>query len=640
MSWEVSSMQSKRSFFNVTLFRKNLSRTWPLWGVLSLVGALVPLYMLLELLQRRSVYVAPTEFADALYNTVTMFAPGFTAGYALLCAVLVWGYLYNPRSVGLFHALPVDRTCLFITNTLSGLVMILIPYAVVGLLVCLLAVSWGFFHLIAVLNTILAVLLLAAAFFGIATLCAMLTGHTVMLPALYILANILAPLLEWLINNLAQRFLIGIGSEELSLVLSPLLEIYDKFRCVYEFDYHSGRFATENAPALTGLWAVALYALAGLAMLALAWFLYKKRHSECAGDVVAFRWMRPFFQYGIALLSALTLGWLLYELLWHELFQQGDYADALPMFVCVALTGLAGYYAASMLLAKSKRVFRGSLKGVGVVCAGAAALMLLVSVDVLGIERRVPALDEIASVSLQDRGTVVGEFDPAENPEQAEAIRAFHQAVVSDRDYIRSYTPRWDPAAGSKTVNHMIHVNYRLKNGATVRRFYDLWFKEDRAAQAGTYESELIRFYEDPEVRRRSIMIPEKAAISEIDIYNAYSNNGYLSTTEQSSDSKAIYDALLRDADEGNVTPAMEVLSYNYHRGDSISIGLHYRAPDASQTGGWAYGYKNIELYPTMTNTIEVLVELGYVTEDDVASWRQDYESDTGSSYKETVEIW
>ena len=43
-------MPSKSSFFNKTLFRKNLSRFWPLWGGLSLVGAMFPLYMALFLM--------------------------------------------------------------------------------------------------------------------------------------------------------------------------------------------------------------------------------------------------------------------------------------------------------------------------------------------------------------------------------------------------------------------------------------------------------------------------------------------------------------------------------------------------------------------------------------------------------------
>ena len=50
MSWEVSSMPSKRSSFNWTLFKKDLSRFWPLWGGVTLAGCLIPLYLLLELM--------------------------------------------------------------------------------------------------------------------------------------------------------------------------------------------------------------------------------------------------------------------------------------------------------------------------------------------------------------------------------------------------------------------------------------------------------------------------------------------------------------------------------------------------------------------------------------------------------------
>ena len=42
-------MQSKTSCFNKTLFRKNLTRFWPLWGMASFGGSLFPLAMLLNL---------------------------------------------------------------------------------------------------------------------------------------------------------------------------------------------------------------------------------------------------------------------------------------------------------------------------------------------------------------------------------------------------------------------------------------------------------------------------------------------------------------------------------------------------------------------------------------------------------------
>lgn len=630
MSWEVSSMPSKRSFFNRTLFRKNLSRSWPLWVLLSIAGAMVPLYILLELIQapRGSLNPLPSDFAAGLYQAVTIFAPGFTAAYAILCAMLVWGYLYNPRSVSLFHSLPVDRTCLFVTNALSGLTMIAIPYAVTGLLLCLLAACWGFFHLAAAVNTILAVILLAVTFFGLATLCAMLTGNIFALPAFYLLVNFLSPILESLIFNMAQQFLVGVGSAANRFnALSPIVQIYTSFSAYFERYTSDG----DQTAALRGLWVVALYALAGVAMLALAWFLYQRRHSERAGDVVAFRWLRPVFRYGVALLSGLTVGRLLYYLLWESLFQKGSYADVLPLFVCVALGGLLGFYAASMLLEKTRRVFRGSLLGAGIVCAGAAVLCLLVSVDVFGVERRVPDMDEIKSVRLEDRGIVSGPFDPEEDPEQVEAIRVFHQALVKDRNYIRSYHPDWDHEEG-KAFSHYIWLTYELTDGTTLSRQYDLWITEDRVETAGTYDNLLSAFYQDPKVRRCDVTIPENTDINSIEVFSDYMEDGVYSinTSERNSqDAKTLYAALQQDADEGNI-PAKDVLLNYSRQASTLWFNIEYRVPLSPWDGSWTYRYKDVYIHPQMKNTVEALIELGYLTEENAERWTEDFAEGRG----------
>ena len=66
MNWEVSSMLSKKSFFNPTLFRKNMSRSWPLWGGVSLVGALFPIYLLLAMLSNDYFSMERHEFVGFL----------------------------------------------------------------------------------------------------------------------------------------------------------------------------------------------------------------------------------------------------------------------------------------------------------------------------------------------------------------------------------------------------------------------------------------------------------------------------------------------------------------------------------------------------------------------------------------------
>ncbi|MBD5162691.1 MAG: ABC transporter permease [Oscillibacter sp.] len=621
-------MPLKRSCFNRTLFQKHLNRFWPLWGGVSLVGAMVPLYIQLTLMQNMGSGIADSsDFRYTLYQLAAYFVPAFTCVYAIFCVMAVWGYLYNARSVGLMHTLPVDRTCLFITNTLAAVVMQLIPFAVTGGLICLIALGWGFFDVVGVVNTILAVLFCTLLFTGMGTLCAMLTGHAVVLPVFYLLANFLAFLMELLVTNLAHIFLIGVpmleGLGRLTF-LSPIVKLYNSSYTVESERLLDG----SRVYHLRGLWVVALYALAGLALLALSWFLYRRRHSESAGDVVAFRWLRPIFRYGVALLSALTIGRLLYELLWREIFQKGDYADPLPMAVCLFLAGLLGYYAASMLLAKSRRVFgKKSLPGVGVVAAGAAAVCLLVSVDLFGLERKIPEWDEIESVTISGLG-VSSIWNAGEYPEQVMALREFHQAIVNDRSYIRSYVPDGD-REGRQIFSHYITLDYQLKDGTNLLRQYDLWMEADRVGTAGTFENLLDAFYRDPEVRSYDVRIPAGATLEGIDVYSDYMSGYHINTLDHADgdnrETEQLYAALQKDAAQGNI-PAKNILQrHEVWYSNNFKLSLYYRVYDTESRGGY-YRYRNKEVYlsPSMTNTIDALLELEYITPEGVELWKQD----------------
>lgn len=635
-------MPSKRSCFNRTLFRKNLSRTWPLWGLLSVVGAMMPLYFLVELLRYPAAALEPREFGTGLYRLAAGFVPGFTAFYALLCAMLVWGYLYNARSAGLMHTLPVDRTCLFVTNALSGLVMIVIPYAVTGALLCLTALIWGFFDVAAVVNTVLAVLFCAVLFSGMAALCAMLTGHGFVMPVFYLLANFLAFFLEALITSLAEEFLLGVGmAREIGMLgfLSPVIQIYSSFQPRTEYSSNgTDLFSVWQE----GLWVVALYALVGLALLVLAWLLYKRRHSESAGDVVAFRWLRPVFRYGVALLSALTVGRVLFELFWVPLFQRGYYFDRIPMGVCLFLGGLLGYYIASMLLEKTLRVFRGSWKGVLIVAAGAAAVCLLVSVDVFGLERKIPPLEEIESVSLRDQGVESGPFTAEDSPEVIARLRELHQSIVNDRSYIRNYTPNREYEEGL-VYSHFVRLTYRLKDGSTLERHYDLWLSRERVATPGTYDNLLAEFYQDPAVKRDSAGVPAGSELESVGVICGYGEAGYVNANDRADGEKReswqIYAALQKDAAEGNI-PGRDVLQFSTPGDSSFFLELEYLT--WNQAAGAYYGHVSpVYMVPSMTNTIDTLVELGYVTRQELAEWErawtQQRAEDAGSAPAEVV---
>ncbi len=630
MSWEVSSMQSKRSFFNVTLFKKNLSRSWPLWGGVTVLGSLVPLYLLLALMTTEYLHVDSGDFAQILYGTATAFVPAATLCYAVLIAMVVWSYLYQPRSVGMMHTLPIDRTGLFVTNALSGFAMLLIPYAVVGAFVCLLAMAWGFMDLMAVLTTVAAVLLMAVLFFGMATLCVMITGNIFALPVFYAVLNFLAPALDVLISTLAQSFLLGVGNDYTGAVefLSPLVEIYQKFR--WNGMYENGE---QIVYALEGFGTVAVYGLVGVVFFALAWMLYQRRRSESAGDVVAFQWLRPVFRYGVALCSALTLGRLLYALLWETLFQSGQYADVVPMAICLAVAGLVGYYAASMLLEKSLRVFRGSLPGAVAVVAACALICTGVSMDLMGVERYVPDLEDIDTVYISS-SNMVGEtptISAADHPEVVELVRDLHRAIVAQADELKKVEERnYSIEVGTEWQQeysyHYVHLTYHMKDGSRIPRRYQLYLKREAWEQETGFEVAFKRLFTSSELQLCQIKGYPEGELEKVMVYNYDSDkDGTLLDTDR------IYGALLADAQAGNLYDYDPFDEY-YNESYPVSMDIEYRQREGLYEGDnlnpheWngRYNYVSVSLRGTMTHTIQELLDQQFITVEDLQQWDEE----------------
>jgi len=621
MNWEVSSMPSKRSFFNVTLFRKNMSRSWPLWGSLTAAGCLIPLYLLLARMAGTYDLIEPSDFVSMLYGTATAFVPAFTLVYAILVAMMVWGYLYTPRSVGMMHTLPVDRTNLFLTGVVSGFAMLLIPYAVVGGLLSVMALVWGFFDALAVLNTVAAVVLMNTLFFGMATLCAMVTGHVFALPAFYLVLNFLAPAADWLISSLAKEFLVGVSTDYSGALefLSPVVQIYQSFQ--WEGVYTIG---DERTYVLQGLGVVVVYGLVGAAMLAASLVIYLRRRSESAGDMVAFRWLRPLFRMGVAIVSALTLGRLLYAMIWANLFQSGNYADAVPMTICMALAGVIGYLAAAMLLEKNLRLTRGNLPGAAVVCAVAAVICFCLGTDILGVERRVPETDQIASVELYVSGANMNTtLYPAKDPELVELVRQLHTAIADEADEIRESRPTGRATLESdyeRTQAHeYIRIDYRLDDGRELRRYYNLRLDRTEWESGQKLEGALRRLMGHEDMLMQRVVPPEQGSFDGLYVY-CYRSGKHSSDEDHSVDEEVLYEALLRDAREGNI------INYDpfdpfYYETLPVSIDLEFRVKGSRPYDGVYYRGSNIELRASMIHTMQALVDMEFITVEELTEW-------------------
>ena len=645
-------MQSKTSCFNGTLFRKNLTRFWPLWGLASFIGALFPLAVLLDMVHRGRTAFTAAQFTQMYYEVVSA-VPVIDLVYAALCAMAVWSYLYNARSVGLMHTLPIRREGLFLTNFLSGLSMTLIPYAVTGTLCVIVSLCGGAFDAKGLAVTVLAVLGESFFYFSSATFVAFITGNAFAMPPLYALLHFLAVLLDWLISSFAQGFIFGFSTSYTGVVewLSPTVYLVSRVHPDGQYtevqqtlaDGTSYTDRVLTSVDLENFWLVGVYALVGLVLALLALALYRRRRSETAGDVVAVGWLRPVFRYGVAGLCALLGGQLLYSLFWYG-FQQGNYYDTLPMVVCLLAAGTIGYYGASMLLAKSLKVFRGSWKGLAVVLAGCALVCCVLHFDLLGVADRVPEAGQLQTLEVRTADNSYT-LTPEQDRDLVEQVRTLHQAVVADEAYIREmeslqYSTLSEDEDPDTTFTGL-SLTYVLKSGARVDRWYHLPITRDRLAQPETYDHLLDQFVNSDIVKARRLHLND-------DFWTVSSGSLYLEARGESYDlgsreASAVLQAVGRDLASGG-WGNYDWFSSSDSDSYAIYLELGFDGPD-----GEGHDWISINVTPDTVETVDCLQALGLVTDGDLVTYRELYPEDYAQDgYKaavydtgvETVEVY
>lgn len=627
-------MRSKTSYFNKTLFLKNLTRFWPLWGGASFIGALFPLAMLSKLLRYGGFggfhAGTPLEMTHLYYEALQSVAPFVCLLYGLLCAMAVWNYLFNARSVSLMHTLPIRREGLFVTGFLAGLAMLLIPFACTGALCVLTSAAFGLFEPAGLLVTILGVLGESFFYFSSATLAAFITGNAFAMPALYLLLHFLEAILDLLLSNFAKGFIFGFRTDYTGFLefLSPTVYLYQNVRINTEYrtvTNSAGEYIRDDLVSvrMENLWLIAVYALAGVVLLAFAFALYRRRQNERAGDVVAVGWMRPFFRYGVAALSALLGGQLIYSLFWSD-----DYFKVAPLALCMLLAGAIGYYGASMLLAKALRVFRGSWKGLALVAAGIVVVCGALKLDIFNASGRVPRIDQVQKVELYvDNNTYI--FYPGEEDELLERVRAVHAAIAADQDYILGLersspaTPSDEAAAWTRTT---VTLTYVTTGGETVRRNYYVPLTRERLSQSGTYDNLLDSLINSQEMRLKRIH-------ANGDGYEPSGGSIYLNKRGESlglsdREAAALLEAVTRDAAAGRWGQVNWLDSREKTRGAAyaMELNLYFRQDRESPDSDWI----DISVRPEMTAVTACLLEMGLVTDEDLVTYAELYPEEYG----------
>ena len=440
----------------------------------------------------------------------------------------------------------------------------------------------------------------------------------------YGLLNFGAPICYWLVDSVYSPLLYGVitptGLAEKLFPLQYMMNSFVDTDASGIFDSF-GRVLTDVQATYSldehwhSLWWLAL---AGIVFTLAALVLYKNRNLECAGDAVCSRKLIPVFQVLSALFVAVAAEFFL-----TELVGLGENQEVLK-YVLLFSGLLVGWFAGKMLVERSAQVFQlRSFVGLGILAAVLAASMGLTKLDVLHLDERLPAQEDIDSVYLNySDATLTDSSDIAKILQlnklvledrlpygQGNAFVLENGDYVSIRDSQAAYWQEGDPIPQQRMRDDLT-LGYTLKDGRVIRRKYSFWVDSQQGQIAKSLLSrwETVNYdytYVDGETKETLPLL-----LNEVDDFYCSLDFGRNRdfTREQA---ESLIQAIQADCQAETMAQRSQ-----YH--DGIFKYLNYEGiPSEDESvylsiSGENYGW-SITVYPDSANTVQWLRSNGYL---------------------------
>lgn len=459
-------MKHKLSFFNKTIFKKNITLYWPIWGIYTFViMCSMPVSLWLRFYSYSYSYTVETK-TSMLYDVLEMadFHIVLIAITAVIEGMALFHYMYHTKSAYMIHALPTNRAELFGTNILSGIVFLAVPQIVTFLATVFVCLSAGVTRIEYIGMWLLVMLATDVIAFSIVTICAMFTGLMLALPVYVVAANCLAWVIGALMDIMVQLYAYGYGSGasamESSVVkwLSPLvcyLSMVDLKQVAWG--------ETEWGIKLQGIDCILIYLVVAVVLYIVAYWLYQKRHIEQAGNLVAISGLKRFVCYGVSVLLGIYGTFLVSVIL--ELYSYSVFRTP-SFYVWLVIQSMIFFFIADMLVKKTFRVF----KRENWIAAGIACLITLACYGGLHgyaelKQYEVPEVENIKSVTVR-----MNYWMDLDGPESQLAVEA-HQLILDNLTYLEKVD---EEGLYSYEETKTIIFEYYLYDGTYMQRYYKI----------------------------------------------------------------------------------------------------------------------------------------------------------------------
>ena len=442
---------------SANMFRFTLKQNLGIIVLATIAFLLVcPSYMLINLNAFSFTAVEKNHYFKEWCENFSFFASIISGVSVVGINLLNFSFMFKRNSSDFTDSLPITRNELFLSKTISGFLIVLVPSVLSLLALGIAATCFGFSKIfLSVLINILYIIAVTAVCSAFSMIFIISSASIFDFLLSFATVNIGLLILGAIVCNMCEELLIGYRGSDYRIVLryiSPVSFAY------YGFGSH---VFGSHAPLIYFPYFIKAIIITAV-FYVISLLLYRKRKTESTGKAFAYNFLYIICAFLISFCASYVFG---------AVFEDGVNFNSGIFYLFAIIGGLIAGVVYGAITSRGFKTIKKSLIIGGVSFVIMVALAGSIKIDVIGYNKRIPSKENVKVASVKIWSDNVSYTDPT-------FVIDLHKKIITEDDILMDYNAFNHELKDDESTATAVDINYTLKNGRTLSRTYLVYNKK------------------------------------------------------------------------------------------------------------------------------------------------------------------
>lgn len=442
---------------SANMFRFTLKQNLGIIVLATIAFLLVcPSYMLINLNAFSFTAVEKNHYFKEWCENFSFFASIISGVSVVGINLLNFSFMFKRNSSDFTDSLPITRNELFLSKTISGFLIVLVPSVLSLLALGIAATCFGFSKIfLSVFINILYIIVVTAVCSAFSMIFIISSASIFDFLLSFATVNIGLLILGAIVCNMCEELLIGYRGSDYGIVfryISPVSFAY------YGFGSH---VFGSHAPLIYFPYFIKAIIITAV-FYVISLLLYRKRKTESTGKAFAYNFLYIICAFLISFCASYAFG---------AVFADGVNFKSGIFYLFAIIGGLIAGVVYGAITSRGFKTIKKSLIIGGVSFVIMVALAGSIKIDVIGYNKRIPSKENVKVASVKIWSDNVSYTDPT-------FVIDLHKKIITEDGILTNYNETNPELKDDELTSTAVDINYTLKNGRTLSRTYLVYDKK------------------------------------------------------------------------------------------------------------------------------------------------------------------